>query len=68
MRKIIRKASRVGSVIGVIGGLHSLREFKLLKKMEFVSPAHCTKYTRRIEEIYPEKLVKNGVEREIESA
>jgi 7,8-dihydropterin-6-yl-methyl-4-(beta-D-ribofuranosyl)aminobenzene 5'-phosphate synthase len=64
--KILKAAEKLGTVHSLIGGLHGFDDFKLLEKVEFVCPTHCTQHIREIKNLYPEKFIEGGTGRIIE--
>lgn len=66
VKKILEKGKEYGKIKGIIGGLHGFSEFELLKDLEMVCPTHCTKYIKKIKELYPGKYIQGGVGRKIE--
>jgi len=65
--EILKSAYHHGDVLALIGGLHGFSQFKLLKDLEFVCPAHCTKFKQKIKKLYPDKYVEGGVGKVIET-
>ncbi len=65
MESIFKVASQFGKVYGIIGGLHST-EPKLLKDLDLICPAHCTRYKTEIKSLYSEKYIEGGAGRVIE--
>lgn len=64
---LLRAATRiVGSVEGVIGGFHGFNEFEIFKGLSVVSPCHCTKYKKEIEEKFPNEFKRCGAGLQIE--
>ncbi len=66
VKNIINKTGKYGEIKGIIGGLHGFSEFEMLKELDLVCPTHCTKYIKKIKELYPEKYIEGGVGRKIE--
>lgn len=58
---ILESASRFGKLHALVGGLHGFDRFDLLKNLSVVCPTHCTRYIKRIKELYPRKYVPGGV-------
>ena len=45
---------RIGRLVGVIGGFHGFRDFRLLEGLKIIAPCHCTQYKEEIARLYPE--------------
>jgi len=65
MGNIIKTASKLGKVYGIIGGLHGTRP-ESLKDLDLICPTHCTQYKLEIKFLYPEKYVEGGAGKIIE--
>ncbi len=63
---ILDVASQFGKVTVLIGGLHGFSDFDLVKNLQYICPAHCTRYKSQIEALYPSKHIKGGVGKIIE--
>ena len=63
---IFDAAKQYGDIIGLIGGLHGFDDFPILEGLEVVCPAHCTKYKKKIYELFPKTSVECGVGKIIE--
>ena len=61
LKQIINAISVFGKVFAVIGGLHGFKEFEIIKDLEFICPAHCTKHKEEIKQLFPEKYSEGGV-------
>jgi 7,8-dihydropterin-6-yl-methyl-4-(beta-D-ribofuranosyl)aminobenzene 5'-phosphate synthase len=59
--RIMNSVSEFGDVHVVVGGLHGFKEFELLKNIEKVCAAHCTRFKAKIEKLCPDKYIKSGV-------
>jgi 7,8-dihydropterin-6-yl-methyl-4-(beta-D-ribofuranosyl)aminobenzene 5'-phosphate synthase len=46
--EILRAASAVGKVDGIVGGLHGFSDLERLKGLSLVCPCHCTQYKTEI--------------------
>lgn len=57
LRKIFNVASRFGRITGVVGGMHSFRDYALLKGLSLIVPSHCTANKGKIAELFPETYV-----------
>ncbi|QTA90587.1 MBL fold metallo-hydrolase [Desulfonema magnum] len=66
VREMIKAASQVGEVRGIIGGLHGFDQFSLLENMEIVCATHCTLFKQEIKTYYPDTYVEGGAGRIIE--
>ena len=55
---ILRAASALGKVSGVLGGFHGSTEYDLLEGMEVIAPCHCTMHKEEIARRFPEAFVK----------
>jgi len=66
VESILEAAEKHGNVHSLIGGLHGFNDFKLLEKVEFVCPTHCTQHIKEIKNLYPEKYIEGGAGRIIE--
>jgi len=60
---IMERASELGRVRSLIGGLHGFNEYDLLKDLQTVCPTHCTQNIDRIKELYPDKYIRGGTGR-----
>jgi len=63
---ILDTSQKHGKIIGLIGGLHSFNNFKLLEGLDLVCASHCTKYKKEIQKLFPKIYVEGGVGRIIE--
>lgn len=54
LNNILRAASEVGEVDGVVGGFHGFSKLEALKGLRLIMPCHCTTYKRKILTLYPE--------------
>jgi len=61
VKTIFDVAKRYGDIIGIIGGLHGFDDFPILGNLEVICPAHCTKYKKKIYELFPKTSVECGV-------
>ena len=53
LTNILRKASQLGEIYGVVGGFHGFRQLEVLSGMKLIVPCHCTMYKREILMLYP---------------
>jgi len=51
--KILKVASELGRIHGVIGGFHSFSNLKILRDVELIVPCHCTMRKEEILALYP---------------
>jgi 7,8-dihydropterin-6-yl-methyl-4-(beta-D-ribofuranosyl)aminobenzene 5'-phosphate synthase len=54
---IIAAASRLGTVTGILGGLHTLEDIEVLKELDYVAAGHCTADQEKLQARYPESYV-----------
>ena len=66
VEKIFDVARHYGDVVGLIGGLHGFNNFPVLDGLKLVCPAHCSKYQKKIHNLFPDISVKAGVGKKIE--
>lgn len=66
VKQILDASRQVGKVVGLFGGLHGFDEFSLLKELDLVGPAHCTKHKKKIYELFPKTSIICGVGKTIE--
>jgi len=64
--RILSEAAKIGRVRALIGGLHGFSEFKRIENLDFICPAHCTRYARRIQNLYAQKFISGGAGKIIE--
>ncbi|MFX1284221.1 MAG: MBL fold metallo-hydrolase [Promethearchaeota archaeon] len=62
---ILNVVSQFGNIMALIGGLHGFNRFDLIKELQYICPAHCTKHKLKIKALYPLKYIKGGVGRVI---
>lgn len=53
LENILKIASRLGNIHGVIGGFHGFNKLESLGKMSLIIPCHCTARKREILTLYP---------------
>jgi 7,8-dihydropterin-6-yl-methyl-4-(beta-D-ribofuranosyl)aminobenzene 5'-phosphate synthase len=58
---ILARASAIGNVHVLVGGLHGFDAFHAIENLDYVCPAHCTRYIQEIKHRYPEKYIAAGV-------
>jgi len=61
LEKILYTTKQIGNVIGIIGGFHGFNNFRLVEKLDFICPCHCTAYKKDLKKLYPDKICKCGV-------
>lgn len=59
--RIVEAAGRFGGVFGILGGMHSFREFEKLQGVHLFAPLHCTRYRDELEALYPGRVSVKGV-------
>ena len=57
---ILDAASSHGKIYGIIGGLHSFRDFSRLDVLSLICPCHCTQYKDELERRFSEQVVECG--------
>jgi 7,8-dihydropterin-6-yl-methyl-4-(beta-D-ribofuranosyl)aminobenzene 5'-phosphate synthase len=58
LENILRAASKLGDIYGVVGGFHSFSRLEALKGMHLIVPCHCTVRKREIFNLYPKTCKK----------
>ncbi|MEM2046987.1 MAG: MBL fold metallo-hydrolase [Candidatus Jordarchaeales archaeon] len=58
LENILKAASKLGKVYGVVGGLHGFDKLETLKEVGLVAPCHCTARKREILNLYPKTSLK----------
>ena len=56
--KILRVASKLGRIYGVVGGFHGFNKLEILRDIDLIVPCHCTARKREILMLYPDSSVK----------
>ncbi|MCD6469441.1 MBL fold metallo-hydrolase [Candidatus Bathyarchaeota archaeon] len=56
--KILKVASKIGKIYGVIGGFHGFSRLEILRDISLIVPCHCTARKRQIHEMYPTSSIK----------
>jgi len=56
--KILRVASKLGRIYGVVGGFHGFNKLEILGGIDLIVPCHCTARKREILMLYPDSSVK----------
>jgi len=51
---ILKAASKLGKIYGVVGGFHGFSRLQTLKGLRLIVPCHCTSLKREILNLYPE--------------
>lgn len=64
VRNIFSAASKFGGIFGVVGGMHSFKDYEVLEGLGLMVPSHCTVNKKKIAELFPEVYVdgKAGLE------
>ncbi len=57
LENILKAASRLGEMYGVVGGFHGFSRLGALRGLKMIVPCHCTVQKRRILALYPERSV-----------
>ena len=65
MKHILKTASELGEVYGIVGGVHGNKP-ESLKGLGLICATHCTKYKQEIKDFYPKQYVEGGAGRVIE--
>jgi len=63
VKAILDAASDYGEVKAIIGGLHDFEDFELLGDMDLICPTHCTFYSSRLQEMFPQAYYQGGAVR-----
>jgi 7,8-dihydropterin-6-yl-methyl-4-(beta-D-ribofuranosyl)aminobenzene 5'-phosphate synthase len=58
LENILRVASKLGDIYGVVGGFHCFSRLEALKGMRLIVPCHCTVQKREIFNLYPKTCKK----------
>jgi len=61
LNEIVRIASNVGSVYGIVGGFHGFNQLDLLEKTKLLAPCHCTVHKDELARRFPDAYQKSGV-------
>ena len=56
--KILRVASKLGRIYGVVGGFHGFNKLEVLRGIDLIVPCHCTAKKREILTLYPDSSMK----------
>jgi len=56
--KILKVASKIGKIYGVIGGFHGFSKLEILRDVSLIVPCHCTARKRQIHEMYPTSSIR----------
>ena len=54
LETILHSASRLGSVVGIIGGLHDSTDYSLLRNLQFIGAGHCTSHKEDVMQLFPQ--------------
>ena len=55
---ILKEASKIGDIYGVVGGFHGFRKLEALKEVKLIAPCHCTVLKKEILDLYPDRSIK----------
>lgn len=66
VEEILNAAKQYGDIMGLVGGFHGFNNFSILEELDFICPCHCTKYKKKIHELFPRTCVEGGAGRIIE--
>jgi len=66
VESILNAAAQFGTPYALIGGLHGLNRFEILKPISLICPCHCTQHQREIFSLYPETSIDGGAGRIID--
>jgi 7,8-dihydropterin-6-yl-methyl-4-(beta-D-ribofuranosyl)aminobenzene 5'-phosphate synthase len=58
LAEIMGAASKFGTVVGIIGGLHGSTEYGLLEGLTLIGPCHCTVHKKEIARQFPDAFLK----------
>jgi 7,8-dihydropterin-6-yl-methyl-4-(beta-D-ribofuranosyl)aminobenzene 5'-phosphate synthase len=58
LENVLRAASKLGDIYGVVGGFHDFSRLEALKGMHLIVPCHCTVRKRGIFNLYPKTCKK----------
>jgi 7,8-dihydropterin-6-yl-methyl-4-(beta-D-ribofuranosyl)aminobenzene 5'-phosphate synthase len=64
--RILRSAAGLGTIHGIIGGLHGFNEFRQLNGLELICPCHCTRHRKDLERGFPGSYIECGAGLELE--
>ena len=56
--RILRTASKLGRIYGVVGGFHTFNKLEILRDVSLIVPCHCTARKREIIKLYPDSSMK----------
>jgi 7,8-dihydropterin-6-yl-methyl-4-(beta-D-ribofuranosyl)aminobenzene 5'-phosphate synthase len=54
LASILGSASKLGDVVGILGGLHDSTDYDLLQSLQFIGAGHCTSHKDDIMRVFPE--------------
>ncbi|WP_371413351.1 MBL fold metallo-hydrolase [Methanococcoides sp. NM1] len=60
LTEIMGTASKFGTVVGIIGGLHGSTEYDLLKGLNLIGAGHCTAHKKEIARKFPDAFLEIG--------
>jgi 7,8-dihydropterin-6-yl-methyl-4-(beta-D-ribofuranosyl)aminobenzene 5'-phosphate synthase len=64
--EILKAASKLGKVFGIIGGFHGFHDFDRLRGLSLICPCHCTQYKSELRSLFPEQYIACGAGLELE--
>ncbi|MDQ2054625.1 MBL fold metallo-hydrolase [Halobellus sp. H-GB7] len=60
LESLLGAARDTAAVVGVMGGFHDFARLEALRRLDFVSPCHCTQKKQEITERFPDTTVRCG--------
>ncbi len=64
--QILNVAKQYGKPYALVGGFHGFNKLQILTELCFLSPTHCSEYTKEIKDLYPQKYIPGGAGKIIE--
>ncbi len=58
--KILEAARKVGTVKGIVGGMHGFSQYDVLRGLDLIVATHCTANKKKIAELFPDKTLRGG--------
>jgi len=59
--KILEISKSFGRIYGIIGGFHGFKDFELLRGISLIVPCHCTRYKKKIKNLFAENFITGGI-------